>query len=221
MTASTQMQTAALAGVPSGIQSSGVWAGRRQLFIRFAGEAETATMYTSGALVRELSKIAGRATFHSLCAGGRDVLGNAAFLAESLTALKPTLPVMLDTDGQRPDALGTLTGLLTLVQVTIPFVSDPANELALETLKAAVRDGYRHALVLAPRDETPDPVMLRVIERASAVSKETAIIIHPSPAAVERGGTLERRWASLLETTSSLHANVRLILRVPPPAGLR
>lgn len=119
------MQTAALAGVPSGIQSSGVWAGRRQLFIRFAGEAETATMYTSG------------------------------------------------------------------------------------------------ALVLAPRDETPDPVMLRVIERASAVSKETAIIIHPSPAAVERGGTLERRWASLLETTSSLHANVRLILRVPPPAGLR
>lgn len=217
----TPMQTAALAGVPSGIQSAGVWTGRRQLFIRFAGEAETATMYTSGALVRELSKIAGRAVFHSLCAGGRDVLGNAPFLAEALTALKPQLPVMLDTDGQRPDALGTLKGLLTLVQVTIPFVSDPANELALETLKVAAQDGYRHALVLAPRDDTPDPVMLRVIERASAVSKETTIIIHPNPAAVERGATLERRWASLLESTSSLHANVRLILRVPPPAGLR
>ncbi len=217
----TPMQTAALAGVPSGIQSSGVWTGRRQLFIRFAGEAETATMYTSGALVRELAKIAGRATFHSICAAGRDVLGNAAFLAESLTALKPQLPVMLDTDGQRPEALASLRGLLTLVQVTVPFVSDPANELALETLKVAVKDGYRHALVLAPRDETPDPLMLRVIERASAVSKETVIIVHPSPAAVERGGTLERRWASLLETASSLHANVRLILRVPPPAGLR
>jgi hypothetical protein len=215
------MQTAALAGVPSGIQSAGVWTGRRQLFIRFAGEAETATMYTSGALVRELAKIAGRATFHSICAAGRDVLGNAAFLAESLTALKPQLPVMLDTDGQRPEALASLRGLLTLVQVTVPFVSDPANELALETLKVAVKDGYRHALVLAPRDETPDPLMLRVIERASAVSKDTMLVIHPSPAALERPGTLERRWASLLETASSLHGNVRLILRVPPPAGLR
>ena len=217
----TSMQTAALAGVPSGIQSSGVWAGRRQLFVRFAGEAETATMYTSGALVRELSKIAGRATFHSLCAGGRDALGNAPFLAESLTALKPQLPVMLDTEGQRPDALTALHGLLTLVQVTIPFSSDPATELAVETLKVAVKAGYRHALVLAPRDDTPDPVMLRVIERASLVSKETTIVIHPNPAAVERGATLERRWATLLETASSLHANMRLLLRVPPPAGLR
>lgn len=215
------MQTAALAGVPSGIQSSGVWTGRRQLFIRFAGEAETATMYTSGALVRELTKISGRATFHSLCAGGRDALGNAAFLAEALSALKPQLPVMLDTDGQRPEALTTLNGLLTLVQVTVSFMSEPATELALDTLKVAVQAGYRHALVLAPRDETPDPLMLRVIEQASSVSQETAIVIHPNPAAVERGGTLERRWASLLETASSLHSNVRLILRVPSPAGLR
>ena len=33
--------TAALAGVPAGLQAQGVWAGRRQLFIRFAAEAET------------------------------------------------------------------------------------------------------------------------------------------------------------------------------------
>ena len=36
----TPVLTAALAGVPSGIQSQGVWQGRRQLFVRFAGEAE-------------------------------------------------------------------------------------------------------------------------------------------------------------------------------------
>ena len=35
-------QTAALAGIPAGIQAVGPWSGRRQLFIRFAGEAETA-----------------------------------------------------------------------------------------------------------------------------------------------------------------------------------
>ena len=44
----TPMAAAALAGVPAGVQAQGVWAGRRQLFVRFAGEAETATMYTVG-----------------------------------------------------------------------------------------------------------------------------------------------------------------------------
>ena len=42
--------TAALAGVPAGLQAQGVWIGRRQLFVRFAAEAETATMYTADAL---------------------------------------------------------------------------------------------------------------------------------------------------------------------------
>lgn len=218
---SGSMHTAALAGVPSGIQSTGVWAGRRQLFIRFAGEAETATMYTSGALVRELAKISSRASFHSICAAGRDTLGNASFLVEALTALKPTLPVMIDTDGQRPDALPPLLGLVTIVQVTVNFASNPATEQALETLGVAAKSGVRHALVLATRDDTPDPLMLRVVEQASAVSKKTQIIVHPSPTAVERGGALERRWASLLETASAQHPDVRLVLRVPPPAGLR
>ena len=35
--------TAALAGVPAGLQAQGVWSGRRQIFVRFAAEAETAT----------------------------------------------------------------------------------------------------------------------------------------------------------------------------------
>ena len=45
---------AALAGVPTGVQAQGAWGGRRQLFVRFAAEAETATMYTAQALAKEL-----------------------------------------------------------------------------------------------------------------------------------------------------------------------
>ena len=48
--------TAALAGIPAGLQAQGVWAGRRQLFVRFAAEAETATMYTADALANELRR---------------------------------------------------------------------------------------------------------------------------------------------------------------------
>ena len=49
---------AALAGIPIGIQRHGVWAGRRQMLIRFAGPAETATMYTSEALATKTPVIA-------------------------------------------------------------------------------------------------------------------------------------------------------------------
>ena len=67
--------TAALAGVPAGIQSQGVWVGRRQLFVRFAAEAETATMYTSDALGSELKRQAARSVFHSISVCGRDARG--------------------------------------------------------------------------------------------------------------------------------------------------
>ncbi len=44
---------AALSGIPAGVQAQGVWRGRRQRFVRFAGEAETATMYSAGAAACE------------------------------------------------------------------------------------------------------------------------------------------------------------------------
>ena len=48
--AATPVVAAALAGIPAGIQRQGLWLGRRQLFVRFAGPAETAQMYTADAL---------------------------------------------------------------------------------------------------------------------------------------------------------------------------
>ena len=60
-----RMPAAALAGVPAGVQAQGVWAGRRQLFVRFAGEAETATMYTSTAMLKEIDRQLGRTKVHS------------------------------------------------------------------------------------------------------------------------------------------------------------
>ena len=66
--------TAALAGIPAGLQAQGVWAGRRQLFVRFAAEAETATMYTADALANELRRGTARSAFHSIAISGRDPL---------------------------------------------------------------------------------------------------------------------------------------------------
>ncbi len=215
------MAAAALAGVPAGVQAQGVWAGRRQLFIRFAGEAETATMYTAAALVREIERQLSRSKFHSISIGGRDPLANQAFLIAAFEAAKPSLPVMLDTDGQRPETLKTLAPFLALAQVTIDFWSPDATLVhVIRTIAEAASAKCAHALVLCPRDDTSDGQILRVIEQAHDASVDTQVVIHP-PAPTGEQPMLDRRWAALLDQAVATHADTRLALRLPPPAGLR
>jgi organic radical activating enzyme len=212
---------AALAGVPAGVQSLGPWAGRRQLFVRFAGEAETATMYVAPALARELERQQSRSSFHSIVIGGRDPLGSVPFLLAALTTAKPKLPVMLDTDGQRPEALGELLPHLALVQVTVEFSGGEASfDRAIQTVGIAAGAKCAHALVLAAKEDTPDSQLLRLIQEVHAVSADTQVVVHPfqSP---EAYNVLDRRWATLLEQAVVAHPDTRLSLRLPPPTGLR
>ncbi|HET6680651.1 MAG TPA: hypothetical protein VFG84_05580 [Gemmatimonadaceae bacterium] len=219
----TSVLTAALAGLPSGIQAQGVWQGRRQLFVRFAGEAETATMYRADALAREVDRVASRAAFHSLCVTGRDAMGSAEFLDAVLGMLESKLPVMVDTDGQRPEAVGVLAPRLGLVQVTLDTESagldGPAIDRAIQTLQAAAESSVEHALCLVLRDDVNDGQILRVVERAHAGSDAVAIILHPGPEG-ERTA-LARRWALLVEQAMTVHPDIRLTFRLPGPAALR
>jgi hypothetical protein len=216
-----QTAAAALAGVPAGVQAQGVWAGRRQLFVRFAGEAETATMYTSGALVRELERQLSRSKFHSIAIGGRDPLANESFLVAALEAARPPIPVMLDTDGQRPATLKALARFLALTQVTVDsWIPDVSLTHVIESIGEASRAMCAHALVLCPRDDTSDGQLLRVVEQAHGASAQTQIVIHP-PSPVGDLAMLDRRWAALLDQAMAVHADTRLALRLPPPTGLR
>jgi organic radical activating enzyme len=216
----TPVLTAALAGVPSGIQSQGVWQGRRQLFVRFAGEAETATMYRADALAREIDRILTRSTYHSIAISGRDALGNPEFLATVLGQIAAKTPVMVDTDGERPEAIASLRQWLKLVQVTLE-VSTNARPVdrALETLREAAAAECEHALVLVARDDTSDSQLVRIVEQAHGASAGTMIVVHPGPTG-ERP-TLDRRWATLIEQASTIHGDTRLALRIPGPAALR
>ena len=212
---------AALAGVPAGVQSLGPWAGRRQLFVRFAGEAETATMYVAPALARELDRQQSRSAFHSIVIGGRDPLGSVPFLLAAFAAAKPKLPVMLDTDGQRPEALAELLPHLAMVQVTVEFGGGEASfDRAIQTIGIAAAANCTHALVLAAKEDTPDSQLLRLVQEVHAVSAATQVVIHPfqSP---EAYNVLDRRWATMLEQAVVAHPDTRLNLRLPPPTGLR
>jgi organic radical activating enzyme len=217
--AQTAGPTAALAGVPTGLQSQGIWVGRRQLFVRFAAEAETATMYTAQAIAQELKRAAGRSAFHSISVGGRDPLANVEFLEAAFEASKPPLPVMLDVDGQRPESIEPLKKHVALVQVTLEGATmEPSTERAMESLKVAASAGVEHALVLAPGETASDGQLLRIVEQTRAASAKTAVVIHPPyNTPIDR----DRRWVTLIERSAALHPDVRLSLRLPPPTGTR
>lgn len=216
----TPVLAAALAGVPIGIQRQGIWSGRRQLFIRFAGPAETATMYTADALAREVGRGLGRSPVHSVCIGGRDALGNADFLEGALRTLATSTPVMADTDGQRPEAIAVLHAYIQMVQVSIDVpTQEVALERAMETVRAAARTGCGHTVVIAGTDEASDADYLRIVEEAHAASEGVQVVMHPGPLA-ERGG-LDRRWSVLLEHAMARHADTRVALRLAGPATAR
>jgi hypothetical protein len=211
---------AALAGTPVGVQAQGVWIGRRQLFVRFAAEAETATMYTANALTTEIERALARSAIHSISIAGRDPLANVEYLAAALSK-SPERPVMLDCDGQRPDAVGALEGRVQLVQVTLEgeaVASEASLQRALETLGGAAKAGLDHAIVIGTGDQTSDAILLRIVEQSHAVSDAMQVVVHPPGAAsLER----DKRWVTLLEQLMTLHRDVRLTVRLPAPTGMR
>ena len=206
---------AALVGILSTVQSQGLWVGRRQLAVRFAGESETAVMYSASALVEELARLASNARFHSIVLTGRDPLGNGDFLNVVLRENAPPLPVMADTDGQRPEAVRELMSCLGMVQVTMgPRPADDELVRAAETLTAAAGDGVEHALVVVPDERATDAEVMRVVHAAHAASPDMAIVLHPSET---NGGSLPARWVTLLAQAAEVHDDVRIYrpLRAP------
>ena len=216
----TPVLAAALAGIPIGIQRQGILAGRRQLLIKFAEPAETATMYTSESLSLEVTRGLARSPVHSVCISGRDALGNAEFLEAALKTLATETPVVADTDGQRPEAIGALHPYLQLVQVSLDTPATEATvERAMETIRAAARTGIAHAVVIAGSDEASDADYLQIVEQAHLASGAVQLVIHPGPA-TERG-VMDRRWSVLVEHAMGHHADVRVSLRLSGPATLR
>jgi hypothetical protein len=208
--------SAALAGIPAGVQKLGPWSGRRQLFVKFADEAETATIYSAEALRGEVKRLIGRSRYHSIAVVGRDSLAEVEFL---VTALSPNegLPVMLDHDGQRPDALERLLQTLALVQVTLDGSEGAALlERACETIALAASKHVAHAVALVTADSLSDGPLLRIVEQVHEASGDAQIVLHPM---MERTPQHDRRWTLLLQQAMAVHGDVRILPRWPLAAA--
>jgi hypothetical protein len=140
------------------------------------------------------------------------------FLREALAEYRSNMPVMLDCDGQRPEAIGVLTQHLALVQVTLEGTpADSVAERAMETLAAAAAAGVDGALVLAPVEATTDGQLLRLVSRAHAGAPGVAVVVHPPMETT----TESRRWLTFMEQATALHGDIRILARLPRPTGMR
>ena len=208
---------AALAGIPSAIRATGPWAGRRQLFVKFAGIAETATMFTADALRGELARLTQRSVYHSIAICGGDPLGEADFIAAALEGGAP-LGVMLDHDGQRPEAVDRVLGSLAMVQVTLTGTEDDAAVArAMATVRRAAEKQVAHAVALVPEANPSDGRLLRIVEQAKAASADTSVVVHPTTESMSS----DRSWLAWLERAAGVHGDVRLLARLPAPTGMR
>ena len=210
--------SAALAGIPAGIQTVGPWDGRRQLFVRFASEAETATIYTSDALRAELVRLTGRSRYHSVAIVGRDALVEEEFLSAAFRD-SVGLPVMLDHDGQLPASLEKLLPKLSLVQVTLDGSEGSAALLRVsESMRLAAGNHVAHAVAILPGDATSDAPLLRIVEQLHDASDDTQIVVHVTAA---QASEHDRRWSLLLEQAMRLHADIRVLPRWPSEGSRR
>ena len=204
--------SAALAGIPAEVQTLGPWSGRRQLFVRFAIEAETATIYTSEALRGELSRLAVRSNYHSVAIVGRDALVESEFLVTAFDTPGP-LPVMLDHDGQRPAALDSLLHALSLVQVTMDGSEGAAAlERASASIALAAKKHVAHAVAIVPGDALSDGPLLRIVEQIHDASGDAQIVVH---AVLEHAPEHDRRWVHWLQKAMAVHSDVRVLPRWP------
>lgn len=177
-------------------------------------------MYSAMALAEEITRLASRAKFHSIALLGRDPLGNVECLQAALAQANAALPVMVDCDGQRPEAVRELASHLSLVQVSTDGAA-PATTLGRihATLTAARESGLEHALVVSPAEHASDAQLLRLVEQVHAVSEQVAVVIHPDEPT--GGGPVEPRWTELLAHAAELHGDVRLLRRLAPPSAGR
>ena len=177
-------------------------------------------LYTPEMLARHVGRVVGQSPLHSVSLGGRDPLASEELIIDALTRWQSPIPVMVDCDGERPEAVTKVAPYVAMIQVTVEFVNTTSSlDRALASLAAASAAGREHAAVLTPHEGTTDGQMLWFIEQAHGVAPGTKIVVHPV-VGTERAG-VDRRYASLVERGMAIHHDLAFWLRIPPPVGAR
>ena len=154
--------------------------------------------------------------YHSVAIVGRDSLAEEEFLLAAFSQAAP-LPLMIDHDGQRPQALERLLPGLALVQVSLDGTEGAAAiEWVCATIALAAKKQVAHAVAIVPSETLSDGPLLRIVEQVHEASGDAQIVVHP---VVEREVERDRRWVLWLQQAMAVHTDVRILPRWPAAAA--
>jgi len=200
--------TAEICEIFSSIQGEGLYVGRRQVFVRFAGcnlrcrYCDTARGAPSGTCsiesaggspatrqnpldAQELSEavggLAGSARYHSISLTGGEPLLHADFLLRWLPTLKTGLCLHLETNGTLPDALEQIVALIDVVAMDIKLPSVTGEEPQFERHRRFLQTAARReAFVKVVFGEgTPDSELAEVAAIVGRVDPVIPVVLQP------------------------------------------
>ncbi|MBN1526285.1 MAG: 7-carboxy-7-deazaguanine synthase QueE [Candidatus Omnitrophica bacterium] len=221
----------------SSIQGEGIFAGAKQVFVRFAAcnmkchfcdEADKAgsKVYSAGSLaaeVRSLEKAKGK--HHSVSLTGGEPLLYASFLKEFIPLLKKDgHKIYLETNGTLPGALGEVIDLVDIIAMDFKLPSatreKPFWDAHREFLKiAAKRKVFVKAVVT---HETKGEDLEKAAELIKSAGVEVPLIIQPAtPVRKADAAVKADRLVGFLETvTSKGVVNARIVPQIHKMLGM-
>ena len=129
------------------------------------------------------------------------------------------LAVMLDHDGQRPEALDAMHRVAGAGAGDADGCGGRRGSWRARwtTLRRAAEKHVAHALVLMPEADASDGPTSEDRRAGTGGERGHVDVVHPTTDSVERRSPLAR-W---LERATAVHGDVRLLPRLPEPTGMR
>ena len=175
----------------SSIQGEGLYVGRRQVFVRFAGcnlecrfcdtprtESNPVSVERLNQIVNDLAKAA---RHHSISLTGGEPLLHAEFIRRWLLTRSGGPDVHVETNGTLPDALEKVIGLVdvTAMDIKLPSASgQPARyDENLHVLPVAAQREVFVKVVFT--DATPDDELAEVVRIVSRVNHAIPTVLQP------------------------------------------
>lgn len=179
----------------SSIQGEGIFAGAKQIFVRFRNcnlecgfcdeaHKKDARQYTAGELMEEVRRIVReKGAHHSISLTGGEPLLHAPFLKELLPLLKAEgHKIYLETNGTLPSQLREVIDLVDIIAMDFKLPSSTGERAFWnehhEFLRAAFRKRVFVKVVVTPATDQDD--IKRASELINSVNKKIPFILQPA-----------------------------------------
>jgi len=177
----------------SSIQGEGIYAGHRQIFVRFAGcnidcafcdtkNPPGTRLFSAKQLLNHIKRINASGGHHSVSITGGEPLLQAEFLKEALGGIRDMgLKVYLETNGTLPDQLDEVLEFVDIIAMDIKLPTSTKSsgywqEHEQFLKKAAAKELFIKTVVTS--DTTPGD-FVRALDLVKSENKDIAFIIQP------------------------------------------